>query len=408
MIDNTIKSAIAFILLILFLLTGCDSSNISEWTILVYMAADNSLNEAAIDDINEMESGYFSDDIAVIVQIDSREGNLYDFYPGARRYEILPEISQDPNFISSPLIASMGEIDSGSYQAIADFSNWGFARYPSEKRALVIWSHGNGWYDAYNRFCPDNESGSSISIPEGELAAALSSIHYHLDILLLDACNMQCLEVLAEAYPYTDYIIGSENSVCTDGFPYSDILTSWEAFGPTNTICSEIIDLYINSYLPGGSQYQPGINPSLTASAVDTKKFPQLRDELTQFCELFTSTAGEPYFAQARNNCIEFNDLDADVDLKEFFTSLAEQNVPQELLAFSQSFDLTIEEVFFAYDYYNLLSSQVGTATIWFPDSENTFEDLIQLYNELSLAETGWSNFLSAFLDLEKKAYPVR
>ncbi len=52
--------------LFLALLTSCSNKKPeAEWTILVYMAADNGLNNHAIEDIQEMESAMFSDEINV-------------------------------------------------------------------------------------------------------------------------------------------------------------------------------------------------------------------------------------------------------------------------------------------------------------------------------------------------------
>jgi hypothetical protein len=110
------------------------------------MAADNNLNEYALSDIASMKAATFSEQVNLIVQIDHRNDYAVNDYTGGERWQIFPD--------SKNLISQMGEIDSGSYEVLADFIKWGFSKYPSDKKALVLWSHGNGWYDLYNKFCP--------------------------------------------------------------------------------------------------------------------------------------------------------------------------------------------------------------------------------------------------------------
>ncbi|MBD3217047.1 MAG: hypothetical protein GF310_02135, partial [candidate division Zixibacteria bacterium] len=61
-----------------------------EWTIMIYMGADNNLESAAIDDINEMEWIGSTINSNVVVQIDRIPG--YDYSNGnwttTRRYYI--------------------------------------------------------------------------------------------------------------------------------------------------------------------------------------------------------------------------------------------------------------------------------------------------------------------------------
>ncbi|MCD6176773.1 MAG: hypothetical protein J7K29_02935, partial [Candidatus Cloacimonetes bacterium] len=178
---------------VIFTLISCSKIDESNWTILIYMAADNGLNFEALDDIEDMMQAEFSDNINVIVQVDYSETNSS---PAAYRYHIYPGLQEQ--------ISYLGEIDSGDENELTAFANWGFNKYPSEKQALVIWSHGNGWYEY---FCPDIEAGNDIGIADGELRNGIKNINEHLEILIFDACNMQTVEVAAEIAEFTDYII---------------------------------------------------------------------------------------------------------------------------------------------------------------------------------------------------------
>ena len=377
---------ILFVVAILFI--GCSETQEAEWTILIYMAADNGLNNAALSDINEMENSVFSDNINIIVQIDN---NQYNQYPGAVRYHVYPDTSDE---ITSKIISLMGEIDSGDYNTLSSFANWGFNKYPSEKKALVIWSHGNGWYDYYNRFCPDHESGSSIDIPDGDLRNALERMNSKLDILILDACFMQTIEVLTEAYRYAYYIISSEDVVPTDGFPYDIVFTAWEDYLSSEILASELVGFYLNSYLPGGSQNSSVYYIPVTCSAVKTSRFPTLLNDLSDFTVNWTTVANSDYFTQARNNCLEFNDLDSDIDIKEFFYELTQQDIPEELDELSCNILENIEDVFIAQGFIDYMSESIGTAILWYPESQDIYNNLLNEYQQLDFSNTGWQIFL--------------
>ncbi|MDA3812745.1 MAG: clostripain-related cysteine peptidase, partial [Candidatus Cloacimonetes bacterium] len=220
--------------LVIFVLLSCSKTAESDWTILIYMAADNSLDSEALADIEDMMQSEFSDKINVIVQVDYSEDSIIS--PAAYRYHIYPG--------SKEQISYLGEIDSGDEDQLTAFANWGFRLYPSEQQALIIWSHGNGWYpstrDLPPSFCPDVEADNYIGIAGGELRTGIKNINEHLEILIFDACNMQTVEVAAEIADYTDYIIGSEDGVNSAGFPYAEIFSSWEQQTNTENICWEI------------------------------------------------------------------------------------------------------------------------------------------------------------------------
>jgi len=116
-----------------------------DWTVLVYLAADNDLAPFGLIDINEMEQVGSTDSVDVLVQFDgSKEHSPGD--EGSCRYHIQKD--NDMKKITSPVIEDMGEVDMGSKQTLTEFLQWGMTNYPSEKYFLIIWNHGNGWYQS--------------------------------------------------------------------------------------------------------------------------------------------------------------------------------------------------------------------------------------------------------------------
>ena len=381
-----------FILFICILLFSCsDEPCQKDWTILIYMAADNGLNDAALIDIAEMQSAVFSEDINVIVQIDHSE---YNEITGAYRYHVFPGEKKQIDFL--------GEINSGDWHSITDFANWGFDKYPADKNALVLWSHGNGWYPAnrllYPCFCPDEESGSYISIAGKDFQNALKNINTNLDILILDACNMQTIEVVTEVYPYVDYIIAAEDAVPTSGFPYHTIFSIWEDYTQVQVLAEEIAFYFHEFY------WSEDLYP-ISCSVVKTSLFPGLLADISEFSDRWSDYASDEIFQLSREDCLEFNgswvSSPTDVDIKEFFLSILEHDPPDSLAEFCDRIVVNIDNcfIFQKTDEYptGYTTDKVGTGIIWFPDEETHyyFEVRLDEYNQLDFSDTGWQNFLA-------------
>jgi len=377
--------------LVVFSLLSCSKKVESDWTILIYMAADNGLNFEALADIEDMMQAEFSDNINIIVQVDYSESNSTS---AAYRYHIYPGLKEQ--------ISYLGEIDSGDENELTSFANWSFRKYPSEKQALIIWSHGNGWYPSSRElppsFCPDLEADNYIGIAGGELRRGIKNINEHLEIIIFDACNMQTVEVAAEIADYTDYIIGSEGGVNSAGFPYAEIFSKWEEQTTAENISLEI-----------GYQYHKFYNMEeifpISCSVLNTSGFPQLMTKLSEFTTDWTVDASDEIFIVSRQECLEFNGAGTtnpalDVDIKEFFTNVYNNTENDSLSTITNEIISAINECFIFQntdDYPPGYSSDnVGTAIIWFPDEETQgfFEIRKEEYQLLQFSQTNWLDFL--------------
>ena len=376
--------SIILLSLVIFTLLSCSKIDESDWTILIYMAADNGLDFEALADIEDMMQAEFSDNINVIVQVDYSETN---FSPAAYRYHIYPGLKEQ--------ISYLGEIDSGDENELTAFANWGFRKYPSEKQALVIWSHGNGWYE---HFCQDVESDNYIGIADGEFRTGIKNINEYLEILIFDACNMQTVEVATEIADYTDYIIGSEGGVNSAGFPYAEIFSKWEEQTTAENISLEIGYQYHKYY------FMEELYP-ISCSVLKTMEFPILLNKFSEFTSHWAIHASDDIFVESRQECIEFNDggstnLALDVDIKEFFTNVYNNTENDSLSTISNDILIAIESsyIFQKTEEYQTgyPSDDVGAAIIWYPDEETQgfFEIRKEEYQQLQFSQTDWLDFL--------------
>ena len=156
------------VIVLLFCLVLVGPVMAKEWTVLVYIAGDNDLGEFALIDMNEMEKVGSSDEVDIIVQFDGSKEYTPDS-PGTKRYYIKKD--SDDEKVTSPVLEDLGEADMGSKETFHEFVEWGVTNYSADKTAIILWNHGNGWYQ-------DVESSSiDITIPQDveEIAQAVEA-----------------------------------------------------------------------------------------------------------------------------------------------------------------------------------------------------------------------------------------
>ncbi len=194
-----------------------------KWTVLVFLNADNDLEDFGVEDVNEMEAVPDSDQVTVVVQMDRSPG--YDTsngnWTGTKRFVVKHD--DDSQVITSPVLEEMGEVDMGRADTFRNFLLWGQQRYPAEHYLVVIWNHGSGWRSRSTELAMtrgvsfDDTSGTFIKTQELSQAFITSM---PLDIISFDASLMQMLEIAYEIRETGEYIVGSEESPPGAGYPY--------------------------------------------------------------------------------------------------------------------------------------------------------------------------------------------
>ncbi len=228
-----------------------------EWTFMVFLNADNNLDSAGVDDLEEMQKVGSDSNINVVVQID-RE------HSGTKRLYV--------NKGTSTLLENMGEVDMGNWKNLVSFVKFSIEKYPAKKYALVIWNHGSGWktpVPVFKGISYDDTNGTNIET--GELGLAMAQIKTligkEIDILGFDACLMNMLEVCYEVKDSVSYVVGSEETEPGDGWPYNTVLGELSKAPKMKAaqFAYKIVKKYISSY------YALGLVVSVTQSAVNCK-----------------------------------------------------------------------------------------------------------------------------------------
>ncbi len=291
----------------------CYPVNYRRWLVLVYMAADNNLNNYAFKDLNEMASVNFTPQVKLVA--------LTDFNTVADR------ISESDEFTGKLVSHDLDEVNSGNYTTLENFIRTYYNKYPAEKVALILWDHGDGWRATRMAALDDTSNNILTMFQLQKVLSDLSSEGINIDLIGFDECLMGMEEVLFDIKDFSDYFVVSEGYEPADGWNYKRVLTylvsnpgvSVESFGRA------IVDAYRDSY----SSLDTSYTLTLTLfSRADVEKITSNLETLSSYFldENATDTLiGD--FISARNSAETIADAPGYVDLYSFALNLAEDYV---------------------------------------------------------------------------------
>ena len=282
-----------------------DTSNLPEWTIIYYSDADDDILEGDLwFDINEMELVGSNAQMNIVVQIDRAEGSFDGDgdWTDTRRLYVTQD--SDINRINSQVVESLGEVDMGNPQTLVDFMTWTIQNYPAKKYALIMSDHGGGWTGGFS----DLQSGSSLSMPQ--IVQAIELVQQQMggqkfEIIGFDACLMGMVEVYGALYPYSNYMVASEEVIPSTGWSYAAWMNQL-AQNPTmdgRGVSQAIVSTYIVQdtllTLRSSSAEITEVEAATTLSAVESARVPDVIGAMNQFISVM-ATVDQRYVAQAR------------------------------------------------------------------------------------------------------------
>jgi hypothetical protein len=426
-----------------FLLEGSEAQeeDIAEWTFMVYLDADNNLEEAGIDDMNEMEKVGSTEDVNIVVEMDRIDN--YDTtngdWTGARRFRI--EADNDPSIINSPALQELGEVNMGDPEELISFAEWAVSNYPAKRYAMVLWDHGG----AFRGICFDD---TVPGLPEGEYDAInMTELNYaaekiyqvagnrKIDLWGFDACLMAQVAVQFEIKDFVKVGVASGYNEPGDGWPYDPILEPLveDPKMDERELAKKIVDEYIISYEDGAED--PEDYPMVTQAAFDLTRFDDLIVLLDQFSEELASkgpAGGLQYLTQiylARKNANSYDmanvfiyDLtgyplydviDFTLELERLISSAFPRNtlvldLCRQVRETIQN-DGNLDDSFMFYSRADQWHPDANGLSMYFPNRESDQLSLTQLPTNylLSYEETGyarqhlWDEFLHAYYGID-------
>jgi len=366
---------------LLLSLTGWAAA--AQWTVAVYMAADNGLADQSYLDLAEMMQVGSSTEMNVVVQVDrpARDSN-----PGCRRYLVRRGRLE--------LLEELGETDMADSLTLARFGRFVKTRYPAKQHCLVLWDHGSGWTEGYGpsrAIFIDESHRHMMGVAGGELAAAVAGyrreLGKRLDVIAFDACLMGMAEVAAEVRHDCDYLLASEGAVPWGGLNYAGLLSHLAGAGTLPERLARVGRDYVAEY--------PASHVCM--SALDLRQLDKalrvLTDHLSGLATHDSATVA--LLGAARAEVQTFAPVlsrppcatDDQVDLIHFF----------ELVPGADSVARTLSRVVVANAASESLPGARGLA-IWFPARYLGFKNAARSYQKLLLADTvPWPQFLNSF-----------
>lgn len=280
---------------------------IGEWTILVYMAADNELESAAISDLNEMENVDLPDELNLLVLLDRCGG--YDSsngdWKGTRLYKVSKDENLNKNLIVSEILEceelelspdDETELDMGDEKTLSGALQFARRRYKSSNYALVVWGHGSGW----RGFSEDETNSSFMTLSRLRAGIESGMEGEKLDFLGFDTCFGSTFEVAYEMKSCAKIMAGTPGITAESGWNYTALLEDFIGDGLT---CESLYSACKNQFQASYENYKYG-----AFSVLDLSK---IGETFSAFNELSEKAASKINNFEMRNKIFEAIENDA-------------------------------------------------------------------------------------------------
>lgn len=356
----------------------------AQWTIMIYMDADNNLDYYAYVNMDDMMTVGSTEDVNIIVLWDKYDdvANLYRVESG--------ELSIVEGFALNGVETNMGDPDT-----LRDFVSYSTKHFRADNNALVLWDHGND----FEGCCWDDNPYDYLS--HQEITDALSG--FQIDILAFDACVEGMIEV---AYEYVwadlniDYLVATEGYVPNWGYPYDTILEDLASNPSMDALdlSMTIVDNYI--------AYYEALRPAsrlVELAAIDMSYIDLIVDQLGQMTDVLENLlldnrdAAHEMISEAKgegNLGWSQYGWEAYIDLPTFVKYLANNDIHRAF----ELYDTLVESMYVKTS--NALISAEGMG-IFFPGSYGSFTNNDfwsgKDYLTMQFPHEGWWDFLQVY-----------
>jgi hypothetical protein len=241
----------------------------SKWLLLLYLAADNDLEEFSLEDVREAASAMTNTQDVKLVVLFDRGNRDPEAYTGPilnlKNFHRTDEVLVSKDFLKSTGRITQ-EVDTASSTVLADFIAHNVKSYPAERVGLIMWNHGASWTAFGHDADPEPvtymlHSDMEEGISKGLQLAGLAQ----LDLLGFDACLMASIEMVALLQPYAKVYLASEDLEPGHGWNYK-MLTHLNR--DASMSASALADKLLEGFFAHGFQ------TPLTLTIVDNTKVP--------------------------------------------------------------------------------------------------------------------------------------
>ena len=235
-------------------------SAVADWTIMVYIAADDKLANFAVESLKQLRKAVESlkqrrksggSNVLVAAQLDA-DGSEEALE--IRRYVFgKSDAAEDDepleNFVVDRLPADTDMTDPNT---LADFVSWAHEQCKSENYCLILWGHG-----------PELLFEGPVKIEHGKkkrlyltpvqlrdaLQTAQERTGKKLSIIGLDACSMSMIEYASELHDLAEFMVASQEEVPDQSFPYDTLVERFaDHQGSIEELVKTSLEYYVRAY----------------------------------------------------------------------------------------------------------------------------------------------------------------
>ncbi len=218
-----------------------------KWTIMIYLAGDNSLTANCISVMQELEAAKPSRDVEILACFDSNtprpKGSRYLQVNRSRgvandinwaiHNDLIPPDDRGhsiiaPNFCAEETKNTEAGSPTVATDGLSRFIGWALENYQADRYMLITFGHGGAV--AGQTFLARDNPASFLTLTDfGKLLTKYFGRQNgkpQLDILACDNCVMNGLETAFEIRGQTDFMLGSQDLMLAIGWPYQKIINS--------------------------------------------------------------------------------------------------------------------------------------------------------------------------------------
>jgi len=370
---------------------------------MVYMAGDNNLAQAAVDDIEEMKEIGSTSDVNIVVQADFSSVYAQGTDGQSHRYYIQKGSVQD-----FPLGSNYNFADPN---LLKDFVIWAKNNYPADHYLLILWDHGSGWRQ--KGILADDTSNQIMNIDK--MSDALTQTGIHFDIIDFDACLMAMYEVAYSVKDISSYLVFSEQTEPGDGDAYDLFLSELvknPSMSPSN-LAKIIASTYKSFY------EQQSLDTGVTKSVLDVSQFDNLDRAIREFVGKIKPQFSQwsSYIAQAAQNSQTYQ-VESFRDIYDLFSHVREVINDTSIISTIDSIlNIVSNSVIISNEVYNpqqqensiFQTSGVKNShgiSIYLPLSQDTSQQELSAYANLrvSQGENSWYQLICSILGINNNS----
>lgn len=294
-----------------------------DWTIIIYMAADNDLANFARKNLMQLASIGSNENVNIVVQLDTT-------IQRKKKVTLRYYVEQNKLTITNYNDPASQQMDSGSPHTLIDCVRWAIENFPAKNYMIDLWNHGIGIIDIERRrmlnpselftfnpqncmveldrstsfldfvvqsddepergICFDDSTGNFLT--NQDLSFALKTITEEflggekLAIVSFDACLMAMLEIGNILAPYANYMVGSQEVELGTGYDYSKVVAPFAKKTMTQKeFATHIVSAYNDTYARITNDY--------TQSAVELKDLDLLEANVSTVASLLITCLKE-------------------------------------------------------------------------------------------------------------------